>query len=72
MGRDVPLAAELGKTRTLAIRVAGRVQEKWGDGEFANGVVDREDVEANEEEDGNVVMIRDEGRSKLKEIMMGW
>jgi hypothetical protein len=33
--------------------------------------VDREDVEANEE-DGNVEMIRDEGRSKLKEIMMGW
>jgi hypothetical protein len=71
VGRDVPLAVELGKTRTLAIRVAGRVQEKWGDGEFADGVVDREDVEANEE-DGNVVMIRDEGRSKLKEIMMGW
>ena len=63
----MPLAVELGKTRTLAIRVAGRVQERWGDETSADGVVVDE-----EERDGDVVMIRDEGRRKLKEIMMGW
>jgi hypothetical protein len=67
VGRDAPLAIELGKTRTLAIRVAGRVQERWGDEKGTDIRVDED-----EEGDGEVVMIRDEGRSKLEEIMRGW
>jgi hypothetical protein len=67
VGRDALLAIELGKTRTLAIRVAGRVQERWGDEKGTDIRVDED-----EEGDGEVVMIKDEGRRKLEEIMRGW
>ncbi|KAF2644052.1 hypothetical protein P280DRAFT_466744 [Massarina eburnea CBS 473.64] len=59
--KDAPLAAELGKTRTLAIRVAGRVGERFGD----------EEAEAMDEE-GDVVMGADEESEKVNKVLESW
>ncbi|KAH6625148.1 kinetochore Sim4 complex subunit Fta4 [Boeremia exigua] len=62
--RDAPLAPELAKTRTLAIRVAGRVGEKLGDVQ----------VPATADEDGDVDMLalKGQGKKKLDAILAGW
>jgi hypothetical protein len=61
VGRDAPLAAELAKTRTLAIRVAGRVSEKLG------GLEVHSAVESSDEE-----MTEDNGNVKLNNILSNW
>ncbi|KAF2709980.1 hypothetical protein K504DRAFT_430133 [Pleomassaria siparia CBS 279.74] len=63
VGRDSPLATELGKTRTLVFRVAGRVHERFGDDV---------QVPATEEEQLQVLETGEEGRKKLEAIMKGW
>jgi hypothetical protein len=55
--KDAPLALELGKTRTLAIRVAGRVEERFG-----NGGVDGEDV----------MMGEDDKMEKVNRVLDSW
>jgi hypothetical protein len=60
---DTPLAPELKKTRTLAIRVAGRVGEKYGQVQVPSSV--------EEDEDGDVEM-GDDGKEKLDKILAGW
>ncbi|KAF2126822.1 hypothetical protein P153DRAFT_296579 [Dothidotthia symphoricarpi CBS 119687] len=66
--KDAPLGAELGKTRSLAIRVAGRVAERFGDVQVP--------ATAEEDGDGDVDMRgfggRDEGRRKVDEVLSGW
>ena len=48
--KDAPLAPELMRTRTLAIRVAGRVGERFGDIQVpATAEDDDEDEDVNEE-----------------------
>ncbi|KAF2817706.1 uncharacterized protein BDZ99DRAFT_375093 [Mytilinidion resinicola] len=61
--RDALLGTELAKTRTLAIRVAGRVQERFGE---SRGVDETEDHEHEAMED-----VLDDSE-KLKGIMAGW
>ena len=58
--KDAPLAAELSRTRTLAIRVAGRVDERFGNIE----------VPATDE-DGDVGMEED-GKDKVKRVLAAW
>jgi hypothetical protein len=60
--REAPLAPELAKTRTLAIRVAGRVSEKYGDVQ----------VPATAEEDMDTSGLEDDGKKKLDKILAGW
>lgn len=61
--RDAPLAPELAKTRTLAIRVAGRVGERFGDVQ----------VPASNEEEGVVDMLDlQRGRKKVDAVLAGW
>jgi hypothetical protein len=60
--REAPLAPELAKTRTLAIRVAGRVSEKYGDVQ----------VPATAEEDTDMSGLEDDGKKKLDKILAGW
>ena len=60
--REAPLAPELAKTRTLAIRVAGRVSEKFGDVQ----------VPATAEEDVDMDGLQDEGKKKLDKILANW
>jgi hypothetical protein len=60
--REAPLAPELAKTRTLAIRVAGRVSEKYGDVQ----------VPATAEEDMDMSGLEDDGKKKLDKILAGW
>ncbi|KAF1924102.1 uncharacterized protein M421DRAFT_298019 [Didymella exigua CBS 183.55] len=62
--RDAPLAPELAKTRTLAIRVAGRVGERFGDVQ----------VPATAEEEGDIDMLdlQTQGRKKLDAVLAGW
>jgi hypothetical protein len=60
VGRDAPLASELAQTRTLAIRVAGRIDEKLGDADFL------------ETDDGNDVLMLEDGDEKLKKVLSGW
>ncbi|KAL6711486.1 hypothetical protein ACN47E_004420 [Coniothyrium glycines] len=65
--KDAPLAPELMKTRTLAIRVAGRVSERFGDVQVPATA---------DEEDGDVDMTgldgRDEGKRKVAAVLSGW
>ncbi|KAF2005621.1 hypothetical protein P154DRAFT_570913 [Amniculicola lignicola CBS 123094] len=62
---DTPLAPELKKTRTLAIRVAGRVGEKYGEGEAQ--------VPSSVEEEGDEdVEMGDEGRGRVEKVLGGW
>lgn len=62
--RDTPLAPELAKTRTLAIRVAGRVGEKLGDVQVP--------ATADEEDDIDMLVMRGQGKKKLEAILAGW
>ncbi|PVI04658.1 hypothetical protein DM02DRAFT_668862 [Periconia macrospinosa] len=61
VGRDAPLALELGKTRTLAIRVAGRVGERFADVEVPSTA-----------EDDDMVMGEDPGREKVQKVLESW
>lgn len=58
--KDSPLAGELGKARTLAIRVAGRVGERFGDMQVPATA-----------EDGDVDMGED-ANDKVKKVLAGW
>lgn len=62
--RDAPLAPELAKTRTLAIRVAGRVNEKLGDVQVPATADDAGDVD--------MLGLQDQGKKKLDAILAGW
>lgn len=66
--RDAPLGTELGKTRSLAIRVAARVGEKFGDVQVP--------ATAEEDGEGDVDMRgfggREEGRKKVDELLARW
>ncbi|KAJ4351679.1 uncharacterized protein N0V89_007022 [Didymosphaeria variabile] len=57
--KDSPLAGELGKMRTLAIRVAGRVGEKFVDAQ----------VPATVEED---IAVEEDGNEKVKKVLANW
>ncbi|ORX92438.1 kinetochore Sim4 complex subunit Fta4 [Clohesyomyces aquaticus] len=59
-----PLGQDLMKTKTLAIRVAGRVNEKFGNVQVA--------ATAEEDEGEDVEMGGDDGKSKLGQILEGW
>ena len=61
VGRDAPLGPELSKTRTLAIRVAGRLGEKYGDVQVSSTA---EDVDAE--------MLEVDRAAKVKDILLGW
>ncbi|KAH8722651.1 kinetochore complex Fta4 of Sim4 subunit, or CENP-50-domain-containing protein [Phaeosphaeriaceae sp. PMI808] len=62
--KEAPLAPELVKMRTLAIRVAGRVEERFGDVQ----------VPATAEDDEEVDMegLRDEGKRKVDKVLDSW
>lgn len=62
--RDAPLAPELAKTRTLAIRVAGRVGEK-----FANVQVP---ATADQEEEIDIEGLKGRNKVKLDRILATW
>jgi hypothetical protein len=62
--RDTPLAPELAKMRTLAIRVAGRVGERFGDVQVP--------ATADEEGDVDMVELQGSGKKKLDAILAGW
>ena len=64
--KDAPLAPELMKTRTLAIRVAGRVSERFGDVQVP--------ATAEEDEDVNTVGLGDkeQGKRKVARVLEGW
>lgn len=68
--RDAPLAPELAKTRTLAIRVAGRVAEKWGDVQVP--ATAEEDEGYGEEGDVDMQGFGNEGQKKLDKIIATW
>ncbi|KAF2689257.1 hypothetical protein K458DRAFT_357901 [Lentithecium fluviatile CBS 122367] len=60
--KDALLASELAKTRTLAIRVIGRAEEKFGDML----------VPETAEEDEDVEMGSDEGKAKVDKVLASW
>jgi hypothetical protein len=62
--KDSPLAPELMKTRTLAIRVAGRVGERFGNVQVP--------ATADEEEDVDMGGLQEEGRRKVDKILASW
>lgn len=66
--RDSPLAPELARTRTLAIRVAGRVDEGRASGRFPEVQVP---ATADEDEDSGDVW-RDDGQAKVKRVLESW
>jgi hypothetical protein len=62
--KDSPLAPEFTKLRTLAIRVAGRVDERFGDVQVPST--------AEEEEDIDMEALRDEGKRKVDKVLDSW
>lgn len=64
--RDAPLAPELAKTRTLAIRVAGRVGERFGD------AGDVQVPATAEEEDVDMLGLQEQHKKKLDAVLAGW
>jgi hypothetical protein len=62
--KDAPLAPELGKTKTLAIRVAARVEERFGDVQVPATAEDEEDV--------NMGRLGNEGRRKVDAVLASW
>ena len=62
--REAPLAPELAKTRTLAIRVAARVEERFGHVQVPATAEDEEDVDM--EDLGN------QGRRKVDAVLASW
>ncbi|KAF1849373.1 uncharacterized protein K460DRAFT_404602 [Cucurbitaria berberidis CBS 394.84] len=63
--KEAPLAPELAKTRSLAIRVASRVDERWGDVQVPATTED-EDDDVDMREFGN------NGQKKLENILASW
>jgi hypothetical protein len=64
VSKDAPLALELAKTRTLAIRVAARVEEKFGDVQVPATAEDEEDID--------MEGLRAEGRRKVNTVLASW
>lgn len=62
--KDSPLAPELAKTRTLAIRVAARVEEKYGNVQVPSTAEDDEDIDM--EGLGN------HGQAKVDKVLASW
>jgi hypothetical protein len=62
--KDAPLAPELAKTRTLAIRVAARVEERFADVQVPATAEDEEDVE--------MEGLGQEGRTKVDRVLARW
>jgi hypothetical protein len=62
--KDSPLAPELVKTRTLAIRVAGRVGEKFGDVQVPATAEDEDDVDMDD--------LKDMGKRKVDSVLANW
>lgn len=62
--KDAPLAPELAKTRTLATRVAARVEEKFGNVQVPSTAEDDEDV--------NMEGLENEGRRKVDRVLESW
>ncbi|KAG9194216.1 hypothetical protein G6011_04251 [Alternaria panax] len=62
--KDAPLAPEMAKTRTLAIRVAARVEEKFGNVQVASTAEDDEEVDM----DG----LESDGRRELDKVLESW
>ncbi|KAK7186097.1 hypothetical protein DPSP01_000696 [Paraphaeosphaeria sporulosa] len=58
--KDSPLATELGKTRTLAIRVAGRLGEKFGD------------VQVPATDEGRDIDMSEDANDKVNRVLAGW
>ena len=62
--KDAPLAPELARTRTLAIRVAARVEERFGDVQVPATAEDEEDVD--------MEGLENEGRRKVDRVLSTW
>lgn len=62
--KDSPLAPELAKMRTLAIRVAARVEERFGDVQVRATAEDEEDVDMDD--------LRNEGKKKVDLVLDDW
>ncbi|KAH7068136.1 kinetochore complex Fta4 of Sim4 subunit, or CENP-50-domain-containing protein [Paraphoma chrysanthemicola] len=62
--KDSPLAPELAKTRTLAIRVAGRVEEKFGDVQVPASADDDDDVDMED--------LQNECKKKVEGVLANW
>jgi hypothetical protein len=62
--KDSPLAPELAKVRTLAIRVAARVEERFGDVQVPATAEDEEDVDMDD--------LQDEGKRKVDKVLDSW
>ncbi|KAF1918344.1 kinetochore Sim4 complex subunit Fta4 [Ampelomyces quisqualis] len=62
--KDSPLAPELAKMRTLAIRVAARVKERFGDVQVPATAEDEEDVDMDD--------LRNEGKRKVDRVLDDW
>ncbi|CAN9244632.1 unnamed protein product [Alternaria alternata] len=62
--KDAPLAPELTKTRTLAIRVAARVEEKFGNVEVPSTAEDDESVD--------MEGLESEGRRRVDKVLESW
>ena len=61
--KDSPLAPELAKTRTLAIRVAARVEEKFGDVQVPSTA---------EDEDVDMDGLGNNGQRKVDKVLASW
>ena len=66
--KDSPLAPELMKTRTLAIRVAGRVGERLGHIQVPATAEDDEE----EDEDVDMDDLQDVGKRKVESVLASW
>lgn len=64
--KDAPIAPELAKTRTLAIRVAGRVAERFEDVQVPAT------AEENEEEDIDMGRLMEERKRKVGSVLSSW
>lgn len=65
--KDAPLAPELAKVRTLAIRVAGRVGEKLGDVQVP-ATAEEEDEGSDVDMDG----LRSSRQKKVNDVLASW
>jgi hypothetical protein len=62
--KESPLAPELAKMRTLSIRVAARVEERFGDVQVPATAEDEEDVDMED--------LQDEGKRKVDKVLDSW
>jgi hypothetical protein len=67
VSRDAPLAPELAKTRTLAIRVAARVEDKFGDVQVPATAEEEED-----DVDMGMDTFRSQGQRKVDKVLASW